>query len=489
MAVTKFHEKNVALFATIETTSGTYKAPVATEVIPATTLTGSVTTETESFQFLGDSLSRDETTFETDSFADVSVETLQPVLGTLDPALTVANAPLSAWYQSCGGNVTIDGTGVVTVANNVVNNSTISIDFRKTSAEDTVNDKLTKFFNVRGSMDVGVEIGKVPTLKFAMKGNANDPIQATILTPNFGSKTSLIAASVRKENIVFADIVEEGEVFTAQAALPGTVSSITKSGTTATVTMSVAHGLATGRKVNISGADNPLYNGNFIISVTSTTVFTYTMQATPAANALGTLVAKAGGYKKTFCFATLNAPNFFGFDYQRYITGCEEGFAKGAVPTDITVSMLEDIATKFTISSITFVTTTATVTAPKHGMTTGQYVEIKGATGADAATYNGIYIVTVTAANTFTYVMRATPAASATGDLIGVNTEQTNFDPDANISNFFTAQLKFGTATGKYVTYTWTKLQLASVAESKVATFFGREVTFRNTGKSSIILA
>lgn len=71
----------------------------------------------------------------------------------------------------------------------------------------------------------------------------------------------------------------------------GTVSSITRSGTTATVTMTSVHGLQSTESVVIGGASDALYNGTFTVTVTSTTVFTYTMSGTPAANASGTLTA------------------------------------------------------------------------------------------------------------------------------------------------------------------------------------------------------
>ena len=39
---------------------------------------------------------------------------------------------------------------------------------------------------------------------------------------------------------------------------------------------------------------------------------------------------------------------------------------------------------------------------------------------------------------------------------------------------------------GKSIAYMWDKLQLATVKQGKVATYFGRDVTFRNTGSSFI---
>ena len=65
------------------------------------------------------------------------------------------------------------------------------------------------------------------------------------------------------------------------------------------------------------------------------------------------------------------------------------------------------------ISTITRVTTTATLTtSTAHGLTSGTYVTVSGATPAE---YNvSEKQITVTGANTFTYVMASTPASSAT---------------------------------------------------------------------------
>lgn len=88
-------------------------------------------------------------------------------------------------------------------------------------------------------------------------------------------------------------------VFPTLVALAGTISSITFSTTTATVTMSAAHGLVTGRLVKIAGATDSLYNGDKTITVTSTTQFTYSLVSVPVANASGTLTAKASLYAGT----------------------------------------------------------------------------------------------------------------------------------------------------------------------------------------------
>lgn len=73
------------------------------------------------------------------------------------------------------------------------------------------------------------------------------------------------------------------------------VSSITRVGTTATLTTSTAHGLSSGNSVTVYGVTNEtLYNGTFSITVTSSTTFTYTMSGTPGGAAT---VTSAVGYE------------------------------------------------------------------------------------------------------------------------------------------------------------------------------------------------
>lgn len=68
------------------------------------------------------------------------------------------------------------------------------------------------------------------------------------------------------------------------------------------------------------------------------------------------------------------------------------------------------------ISSITRVTTTATVTtAAAHGLATGDYVTIAG---ADQVDYNITAQVTVTSTTTFTYTVANSPTTPATGTIV-----------------------------------------------------------------------
>jgi hypothetical protein len=74
------------------------------------------------------------------------------------------------------------------------------------------------------------------------------------------------------------------------------VTSITRASTTATVT-ATAHGFSTGDQVNIRGAVQTDYNGDFLITldpIDPTNKFTYTVSGSPATPATGTIIANNG---------------------------------------------------------------------------------------------------------------------------------------------------------------------------------------------------
>ena len=78
-----------------------------------------------------------------------------------------------------------------------------------------------------------------------------------------------------------------------------------------------------------------------------------------------------------------------------------------------------DLAADKAITSITFSTTTATVTTTAaHGYTGTPTVNIRGATGVDAALYNGDFVISSPSGTTFQYTMTGTPTLDAAGTLL-----------------------------------------------------------------------
>jgi hypothetical protein len=72
---------------------------------------------------------------------------------------------------------------------------------------------------------------------------------------------------------------------------PVSVTSITRSGSVATVTTTAPHGATTGQNVTIAGAAQPAYNGTDDLTVTGASTFTYLVNGEPASPATGTITA------------------------------------------------------------------------------------------------------------------------------------------------------------------------------------------------------
>lgn len=107
------------------------------------------------------------------------------------------------------------------------------------------------------------------------------------IPPVYPIEGQLWADTTGSTNILkFVDVENKDD------ATPLTVSSITRSGSVATVVTSTVHGLVNADTVVIAGATQPEYNGTFIITYVNTTTFTYKVEGTPATPATGTITCK-----------------------------------------------------------------------------------------------------------------------------------------------------------------------------------------------------
>jgi hypothetical protein len=85
-----------------------------------------------------------------------------------------------------------------------------------------------------------------------------------------------------------------------------TVTSITRTDTTATVTVPTAHLLKDGTFIRISGATQTDYNGDFAITVMGANTFTYQVANSPATPATGTITSKVAPANWTKPFSGTN---------------------------------------------------------------------------------------------------------------------------------------------------------------------------------------
>lgn len=114
-----------------------------------------------------------------------------------------------------------------------------------------------------------------------------------VSTPNGGTVTIVNAppVTVNVKNIAGSNVQDARVLLLAASGgdLPHQDSvTITRSASIATVTHT-SHGLRTGNKVQILGANQPEYNGIHTITVTTVNAYTYTVSGTPATPATGTI--------------------------------------------------------------------------------------------------------------------------------------------------------------------------------------------------------
>ncbi len=226
---------------------------------------------------------------------------------------------------------------------------------------------------------------------------------------------------------------------------------ITRSGGTATVETDGPHLYEDGAKLEIRGANQPDYNGDYVITVVDADTFTYTVLNTPATPATGTMFANDGPEVLTSYGGGILAAGIFksphvsaGKEYivlvgpdAAYLWRQGEGLITKGFPTsppelvepedDVTVLQAFDRLyilrgrapdgeyIQKAVTSITRAGTTATVTMTgAHGWETGQRIAIEGAAQAG---YGQEFDITVTGSATFTMTVDGTTVTPATGTI------------------------------------------------------------------------
>lgn len=186
---------------------------------------------------------------------------------------------------------------------------------------------------------------------------------------------------------------------TYTATLSGTpvsVSSLTRSGNTVTVNTTAAHGLLVGNTVNIAGATPTTYNGSFTVtSVPNATSFTYTVNERPptvaGSGTASSITKTTGAGCPCSTTVTINAWN-----------AATPGVQRTLGSTTVTVS------------------TNTNISANPNNYVVGNSVTMSGvvdSTGTSVPEYNGSFIITSVAGNSFTFTTTLTPATPATGTI------------------------------------------------------------------------
>jgi hypothetical protein len=222
------------------------------------------------------------------------------------------------------------------------------------------------------------------------------------------------------------------------------ITTITRVGTTATVTTGNPHGLKTGDSVTIYGATDALYNITALITVTGDTTFTYTMTDTPAANAVASdsqtttklvdpskswavdeLVGKIVSFTTTAYTATGGIQTAYQHRIITANTATTITFqaAAGTAPTpNTTVYLITDMRCHGGIyaSQLTGSPSTTLVTTALGGLTTNNLAGLR-AVVIDGSGWGEVSIATNTE-NTITFAtaLSFTPSTNAFVTVLGV---------------------------------------------------------------------
>jgi hypothetical protein len=349
--------------------------------------------------------------------------------GATIPVYCTGTGFFSAEVNASTGNVTINGNAVVTGTLQTNQSATIGKSITGTYSQSGTAVTVT---SAAHGLAVGNSIYTDPTSGTGVPGTYS---VATVTGPNtftYTAGTSLTTSgniNVRAiGNLIVYGTAEMGAtsiygtLYANQGVTIGKTLSGTyaQSGTTVTVTAS-SHGLVVGNSVVVDITSGTGVDGTYTItSVPTANTFKYTagtslttsgnvsLITNSAVTIVGPLTANVATFAGDSSFNSTGAvkissgttvqrptPNTGMFRYNS-TTGIFEGF-----PT----------SNGATVSSMTFVTTTATVvTATAHGLTNSSYVIM---TGATPAAYNGTFPVTVSDETTFTYTMLSNPGANA----------------------------------------------------------------------------
>ena len=211
----------------------------------------------------------------------------------------------SGTYTLPAGNPVVTGTVISTTwANNTMNDLASAITDSVAADSQTpmtgpLNLNSNKVINVANGVLTGdaVNFGQfsTPTFSGAVTCSstlsvAGDTTMAGNLSVNSTGQLKIPSGTTGQRSatplsgmIRFNSTLNQYEGYTSYTG--ATISTITFVTTTATLTTATPHGLTTGNTVFITGTTPAAYSGTFVITVTGTNSFTYTMLSTPSGNA------------------------------------------------------------------------------------------------------------------------------------------------------------------------------------------------------------
>jgi type IV pilus assembly protein PilY1 len=338
--------------------------------------------------------------------------------------------------------VDASGTAAVNLNTGFISNSATSFWTSTYNAYGTTPS--TGFWAFRSPNYATTDVGKdqdSPDGDLVEKGGAAErvriayplPDSTTAQTRNIYTCTGTCAAGSSLSSFPFNDANTNITAATLGTFQTLSVTSLSASGTTATGVTSSAHGFSTGDVVTISGASPNLYNGNFaIVSVPTTTSFTYTLSSAPVTNVAYATYTTTNGPTNALNLSNntsdkVTVASATPTDYN--VTAAQASSVSGAVNqfSYPLASSTSTPASGFAVTAVRKLTSLVwsggivTGTTPTaHGYSAGDSITISGATDS---VFNGTFTLTsVPSTTTFKFNQASTPTNPAPNTTTGIVT-------------------------------------------------------------------
>lgn len=311
---------------------------------------------------------------------------------TVIAATTVEEAPFVDLYEAVSLGVDL-GFGYAQYTNQISTNTYLEVEYRLSSPDlaGTFEEKTYRTGDVRGTIDFDIaSIGTRARFKLMLMGNlielketprliadyglqkTQDGLAETINTNTLGSNINwaVMQPWYAEVLVTFPTSIASGETviiagltFTASATVTKAELIAIWSGIPATTTASAANTLKsaalTGKGTFSAGTMTGwstffwedettyvLFQATSIDTSSTSLLITGTAAlATPDATVLlSSETPPIRPFVNNICFDKVSAPNVTGFQFDRYMLSCEAGWSKTPIPTDITVTIVEDLA-------------------------------------------------------------------------------------------------------------------------------------------------
>lgn len=368
--VVKYFDKAVKLYFVEQSTRGTPEVVTGADVIAATNLTQSSPVTGTSYDFLGDEANRDGFYAVEDIIAEVTATTFLPVIGA---AVTSSSAlAIEDMFQACGGTVTAPATetasitfGSLTIGQYV---TVAGLTFTSTGSTTAANvaaafASLTAGATTGGGTSNGTYSGTLGTWNSSTASSTT----VTFTSTSTGQDVTDIVTA-KTSGVTLTVVTSQPAYVISNATLNqalGTAVFGMDSPQAATTKVYEASDVIGMFDLMIEVAKIPEINwsfkGNFVAPSEESTLTddfgtqknSVYISPVPKANNITTselIVESAGALAtptlgtKNVCFDKVSASNCFGIDLTRYLSGCEDGFTKKAIKTDVVITIKEDMA-------------------------------------------------------------------------------------------------------------------------------------------------